>query len=270
MATYCEVATVFQAVGALGIDRTRELSLTIATASYAHDTIQSESLQPWWRHTVASALIASELARQCGIRPEGQYTTALLHDIGRLGLFSVYRAKYEELVAAADGEDDLLRAERTAFGIDHVEAAVRLARQWKLPQALVEAIAHCHEAPRDGALHDAAVVHMACLLADSLGFAADRFASPMGFEAIAARLPDSTRSRLQARLPAVKSAILKEIGLSEKEENDAGGETNKEEASIGSAPAGEPPPVRSFRLSLAGVIVVVVVLLAAIVVLLRR
>ena len=227
MATYCEASTVLQAVAALGMDRTRELSLTIATANYANAATRTESLKAWWRHTVACALAASELARQCGLPPAAAYTAGLLHDIGRLGLMSAHGRKYEEAIAAAEGRSSVLDLERAAFGVDHLEAGAWLAREWKLPESLVEVIAQHHDPPRRG-LSEPVLTQIACRLADLLGFPADRFGEPASFEETAAPLHEGMRLRLRARLPNVKAAILNELRLSDPEENSGGGERVEE------------------------------------------
>jgi len=228
--SYCEVATVLQAVSTLGMERTREISLTIATAVYARAAIQSETLQACWHHTLASALIAGELARLCGMRPAENYTAGLLHDIGRLGLITAYPAEYEKLLA--DSSKPQIELEREAFGVDHLQAGPLLAREWELPASLVDIIAH-HAQPPAGPMTEVRLVHMACRLAGLLDFPADGADAPGTFDEIAASLPDVVRSRLSSQLPAVKAAIEREIGLFKAAPN-----TPQEEAEK----AEEPPP----------------------------
>src|SRR5208283_5243548 len=50
-ASYCESRNVLQAVAALGLDTTREISLTVASAGFAQSAIKTEALRPCWRHT---------------------------------------------------------------------------------------------------------------------------------------------------------------------------------------------------------------------------
>jgi len=172
-------------------------------------------LQPCWHHTLASALIASELARLCGFRPAEVYTAALLHDIGRLGLLTAYPVEYEAiLLQTGEQPGGLLEVERANFGVDHVEAGVWLAHEWKLPESIVEVIAN-HHRPADGPLGEIGIVHMACLLADLLGFAVERSRTLPELEEIVGGLPAPARSRLSTQLPVLRAAIHKEIGLCE-------------------------------------------------------
>lgn len=214
-ASYCETRNVLQAVMILGVNRTREIALAAATAAYAHAAIKTEVLRPCWRHTLACALAASEVARQCGLAPAESYTAALLHDIGRVGLVAAYPDEYEAMMAGAEGTPfDLMEQEREHFGVDHVEAGVWLARQWKLPDSILDVIARHHGAP-SGAMDQVRVVQVACRLADLLGFSVNRPVQPLEFEEIAAMLPAWVRPRLEGRLGYLQEAIAKEIRLSE-------------------------------------------------------
>lgn len=208
---YCEVKEVLQATRSLGLDLTREICVGTAASVYAAAAIQSETLRPCWRHTLACALASSEVARLCGLRPGEAYTAAILHDIGRLGLLTAYPAEYEELMAHADGEPgDLIRLERERFGADHVEAGAWLARQWNLPESILDAILRHHEAPH-GAVDEVTVVQMGCRLADLLGFSVNRPSQPPELNEVCAILPESTRRRLAGQLGALREAVVREI-----------------------------------------------------------
>ncbi len=212
---YCAARNVLQAVVSLGVDRTREISLAIATSVYAGAAIKTEVFRPCWHHTLACALAASEIARQFGLSPAEPYTAALLHDIGRLGLLAAYPAEYEKIMAGAEGQpEDLIRTEHAQFGVDHVEVGLWLARKWSLPESIVEVIARHHEAPT-GTLDQVTVVQIACRLADLLGFGVNRPTEPPDFDVICAALPEWARMRIRAQLGNIQDAIAREIRLFE-------------------------------------------------------
>ncbi len=151
------------------------------------------------------------MARLCGLRPGEAYTAGILHDIGRLGLLTAYPAEYEELMAHADGEpEDLIRLERERFGVDHVEAGAWLARQWNLPESILNAILRHHDAPK-GAVDEVAVVQMGCRLADLLGFSVNRPDQSPELDEVCASLPEPTRRRLATQLGALREAVVREI-----------------------------------------------------------
>src|SRR5581483_1704237 len=266
IANYCEIGTVMQAVGALGIDQTREVSLTLATATYADELRKSAALQSGWHHTVATAILAAELGRRCGLRRAETFTAGLLHDIGRIGLMTAYPVEYEAILVSQNAPTDLSEAERNEFGVDSAEAATYLAREWRLPQNLVDIIAHHKDQP-GGSLNNAAVVHMACGLADFLGFPAIQNAASPTFEEITSSLPEWIRTPLQSQLPGIKSDILREIGLTDEAEKETAAPQEKAEPD----PEHEeqiPTKSRDNRvLMVLGLLAVVIVAVAAVVLL---
>ena len=279
---YCAARNVVQAVVSLGIDRTREISLAIATSVYAGAAIKTEIFRPCWHHTLACALAASEIARQFGLSPAEPYTAALLHDIGRLGLLAAYPAEYQEIMAAADGQpEDLIEAERAHFGVDHVDVGLWLALRWNLPESIVEVIARHHEKPT-GALDQVTVVQIACRLADALGFAVNRPSKPPDFDEICAALPEWMRTRIGAQLQNIQDAIAREIRLFEGSETPPSGnpgvivdegETKGEPSSCGSPDDG-PIEMTSLtyprRVTVVAVMVALVLLLSAAAVFVQR
>ena len=219
LASYCEARNVLQAVSALGMERTRELSLAIATRGYAQPAIKTEIFRPCWSHTVACALAASEIARHCGLRPAEAYTAGLLHDIGRLGLLTAYPTEYETIVAEVAGHPkNLIGLERERFGVDHVQAGEWLAQQWNLPESIVEIVARHAETPVKP-LTELAVVQIASRLADLLGFPVIQSEKVPELDEIAAILPEAARARLLTQLPSLREGIARELGLTEKVES---------------------------------------------------
>jgi HD-like signal output (HDOD) protein len=69
--------------------------------------------------------------------------------------------------SAASGAK-LLELERAAFGVDHCELSLSLLKKWNLPQEMVDAAAHHHDSHAQS--KSTGLVHIACLVADHLGF----------------------------------------------------------------------------------------------------
>jgi len=202
-----------QAILSLGIDRTREVTLTTATLAYAGSAMEMELLRPCWHHTVATAVLASEIAKLCGLPPAEPYTAGLLHDIGRLGLLKAYPSEYAEIMQEAEGRCDGLRdLERARFGLDHTEAGLWLARKWNLPESIAEVAARHHEPP-SGPIGDLAIAQIACRMADLLGFSIGRPWNIANLDEIAALLPMPVRDRLCNRIPALQDQVLEQIAF---------------------------------------------------------
>jgi HD-like signal output (HDOD) protein len=129
-----EVRTILQAIAYLGIERTKSLAWTVAIKNYLGNALQIPSLQRSWRHSLAVALLAEELANWTQADGSEAYTSGILHDLGALGLIAMSPPRYRQLLEEAAGSpDSLLDLERKHFGLDHCEAGGFLAAAWKLP-----------------------------------------------------------------------------------------------------------------------------------------
>jgi hypothetical protein len=113
-----------------------------------------------------------------------------MHDIGRLGLLVAYPAEYERVIRdAASRCLDLLDFERDEFGMDHAEAGRLLAERWGLPSGLAQ-IAGRHHDPCEGTkLNLLSIVHVACRLADALGYEVVKPLTPLDLDTVLAELP---------------------------------------------------------------------------------
>jgi HD-like signal output (HDOD) protein len=87
-----------------------------------------------WRHNLACALIADQLASVGFLDRDVAYTSGVMHDIGRLALAVIRPKEYSLLLGAHSGSQRAsLNAERELFGWDHCEAGRQLIADWKLP-----------------------------------------------------------------------------------------------------------------------------------------
>jgi HD-like signal output (HDOD) protein len=162
-----KIATVSRAITVLGVRQVRDLTVGL-TAVRAFDGISNDlvTMDVFWRHSVLCAVAAGQIAaRRDAVRTESPFVAGLLHDIGQLVLYSrAPVAARESLLMMADAPDDLglYLCERTVLAFDHGLVGASLARNWGLPDSLVECIEFHHEphlARRFAA--DVATVHIA-------------------------------------------------------------------------------------------------------------
>ena len=162
------VHSIVHAIALVGIRRVSPIVITAAIWK-ALPRQPSAMVKSWWRHSIASALVAEHLAQQ-GSGVDSAYTASLLHAIGQLALFEYSRDRYQETMETACSTGaDLLEAERTVFGSDHAELGGYIADRWNLPPSIIEAVAMHHVEPASPASLRGAV-HAGCFAAEYVGF----------------------------------------------------------------------------------------------------
>jgi putative nucleotidyltransferase with HDIG domain len=103
-------------------------------------------------HALRMALLCESLGPYFDETSGGlSYTAGLLHDIGKVVLDQymapVFPLFYRKM---SDDQLELVKVEKEAFGMDHCEAGLRLARRWGLPPNLSDAIAFHHRPEEAG------------------------------------------------------------------------------------------------------------------------
>ena len=150
-----QVASVAQSVSLLGRERLKHIligSVLRGVFSSGQDN-PAFSMQVFWQHSIKTAIIARELARQVREieEPESMFTAGLLHDIGKLLLFK----KFPERMLAAEEHAmqkrvDVLSAELSQVGLTHTAVGEALMQYWGLPQLLIDCATRHHEIVHDG------------------------------------------------------------------------------------------------------------------------
>lgn len=165
------IDTISRAITVIGTRGLRDLVLAYAVmdvmARFRGGPIDMED---YWRRSLLCALTA----RQLGIRsrvPEAEslFVAGLLYDIGQLIIaHKLPEMARETHMRAKDGGMRLHLLERSVIGFDHAAVGGELLRQWRLPDAIREAV-RCHHAPGE-ARHEpfyAGLIHIAATVADS-------------------------------------------------------------------------------------------------------
>jgi putative nucleotidyltransferase with HDIG domain len=201
----------------LGLDAVKALVLTAATGEYVARTRKVPELHRCWRHTLATALIAEELADVCSLPRDQAYTAGVLHDVGRLGLLVAYPDEYAELLRSVDEEGQkedasyLLDLEKKRFGFDHCETGRLLAEQWGLPEDISVVAGRHHDRPYGNDMDLLNIVHLSCRFADTLGYDVIHTSRPFTFEKLLASLPERVRDRSQLNYDAIQETIATKI-----------------------------------------------------------
>jgi len=163
-----------QAIVFLGMDQVVDLALmtsssdNLKAAQSGYDLNDGEL----WRYSVASALIARELAERKEIgNAHMVFTAALLKDIGKVVLSQYVADSFEKINAlVAGGGYSFREAEKEVIGIDHCELGGIVAKTWQFSPAMVEIIRN-HHVPQNAQMGqaEAYIVYMADTLCMMMG-----------------------------------------------------------------------------------------------------
>lgn len=164
-----KVKSISQAIMVLGFDTVRQLVSTGAIVNALPGP--NASLEParFWRHSMATALCARNIARRTRLNHEYAFLAGLLHDIGRMVLATRFPQQYAEAMAWRDVHDaGQVDAEQAVLGIDHQQVGMMLAEAWHFPPLIQRAIAHHHAPAVDDLGELASVVHVANAIVHAL------------------------------------------------------------------------------------------------------
>ena len=166
---------ILQAVALLGLDRLRVLATTAALRMRVNVAVASPALSQCWRHSVATALVAQDLAAGTFVDTETAYTAGLLHDIGRFAMLSCWPSKYGQLLATCRPSEELEQEFEVLGSPAYRRRRIPLT-ELGLPLALAEVAGehhHCRKCQRELV----GLISRACAIADFFGFSATAMAS---------------------------------------------------------------------------------------------
>jgi putative nucleotidyltransferase with HDIG domain len=142
-----DVATVREAVLALGLWRIRDLAFSCSLPSMFANLSSGVGKEILWRHGLGTALVSQNLAQMLGAADHEQaYLCGLLHDIGILVNAILFPADFRHVIEEASrGKDSLDAVEQRILGFTHAESGRILAELWRLPVEVAEVIEyHVH------------------------------------------------------------------------------------------------------------------------------
>jgi putative nucleotidyltransferase with HDIG domain len=205
--------SILQAVAVLGINNLQGMCLTVGARVYMGKARTLPFMQAIWRHSIACALIAEQLALAGFMDKDSAYTAGVLHDVGRLALSAVRAKEYAALLETHTGSgSSILEAERNKFGLDHCGIALQLTADWKLPRDF-EAVVSQHHAPRqkDGPWGMSELINVSCRMADSAGFPAFPGCEVTPYPDLLGELPARERGLFHPDLETLASTVATKI-----------------------------------------------------------
>lgn len=138
-----------RAVNLLGLDTVKALVLGIGVFSELKSPLDTSfSLQALWEHSMGVAAFSKKIAQTETNDKEmidNAFIAGLIHDIGKLLLFSSLRRQYIAVVTLAKEQHiEICQAEQQVFSADHADTGGYLIGLWGMPGPVVEAVAFHH------------------------------------------------------------------------------------------------------------------------------
>jgi putative nucleotidyltransferase with HDIG domain len=205
-----KVATIQHASTLLGTRRLGELITAMSAGDVLGQAIKGYGLKAgdMWRHSIAVAFTAAEIAAAIGAEAEDSaYMAGLLHDMGKLVLDPYIRQRkllFEHYYASNPGKP-VQDAERAILGFDHAVMAAIICETWHLPRAIAFGIRHHHRPSSAGDHQLSHIVHLADYAAIQAGMGSgSRTAMPVIDETCRSMLPIDADMLTQVTQKALK------------------------------------------------------------------
>jgi HD-like signal output (HDOD) protein len=221
------IKSTLQAAILLGFERLKRLVLTVGIRVYLAHLLEIPALRACWRHSLACAVIAEDLAvanfrarlkTRAYLDKDVVYTAGILHDLGRLALAVLQPQKYADFLKSTEQEPcDVLAQERKLFGIDHCQAGCSLTLEWHLPPEFIEVTSHHHDAMPSSRPDIVAAIRFSCKMSDAIGLQVVHGSNAPTYEELLEGLtqrerlhfapdPQDYASRIASRVDAIELA----------------------------------------------------------------
>lgn len=156
------VTNARDAINVMGLIKVRALVIGASLGEGFH-SVGSVNLNQFWRYSMNAANLSRYIALPIKIDESTAFTAGLVHGIGEL----MMHVAMPEAMLDLDRSIPMLdlkraRAEQGLFGYSYAEVGAALAREWKFPKKMIDAIQH-QTAPFDNDVYEpiAGVIHVA-------------------------------------------------------------------------------------------------------------
>jgi HD-like signal output (HDOD) protein len=145
-----KVDSISRAVALLGMKNLHNIAVTDAIQGMLRSSAGSTEFSPQrlWLHSAASGICCKMIAERIfSINGDDAYLCGILHDIGLIVEMEADQENFLRMIdqLAPDGPS-ITEVEQKLFHTDHGEIGFILSKQWRIPDAIAEAIHdHHHE-----------------------------------------------------------------------------------------------------------------------------
>ncbi len=130
------IKTLPIAINILGVRVIRSLVLLALSRSIFTQSKNKLMMRHVWQHSLLTAITSQTICNEIDVIKEGEeaFVAGLLHDIGKILLFSHFKEKYIVILEyALKNNCTSAEAEQIHLNINHFEVAQQAVKEWKLP-----------------------------------------------------------------------------------------------------------------------------------------
>lgn len=161
-----KIGTIEEAVSLIGLAKLETLVVASGVTS-AFTAVPGLDLKRFWQHSLVTASIARELAKEFGFDQDVAYISGLMHTIGQLPIHMVFPKAGADIEAICKGRSVLERheVEHDMLGINHNIVGEKLAKHWNFPEEISHVIRFYTDPLNKDACELASVVYVAAHIA---------------------------------------------------------------------------------------------------------
>ncbi|MCC7405474.1 MAG: HDOD domain-containing protein [Bdellovibrionales bacterium] len=214
------VSNLGRAIAYIGFDTVHQLVLSASIINALDTKGPSEfDMNQFWTHSVGVGIAAETIAKTVGHSlPADLFTCGLVHDMGKVALFTIDRESMLAIVQKARGSElSYLEAEQAMGLPTHAEIGKMLGEKWRLPQQIQAVALHHHQEnnmKRGGISSDlnqvVDIVFLANLLVHALKFGNSGHSKILGVsQDVMKRLTVGSNTEFKTLLKQIKTNLEK-------------------------------------------------------------
>lgn len=168
-----QIVNVNQTIAILGMQQVRNLVMSIGVLNALSSPSPRivEIQKAFWQHSFASATCAETIAKAKNLPKkdvEMIFIAGLLHDVGRLFLFTLFNLPYQEVLKESINRTEPVESvEDRILGVTHAQLGGILGEKWNFPETLVGLI-QTHDKVTDTSSDAHYCVHISDAIANEL------------------------------------------------------------------------------------------------------
>lgn len=135
------ISTISRAVMILGFDAVRDLAITLILFEHLQNKAQASQLKEDVIAAYFTGIMAHRVADLCGV-PDGEesFICGVFHHLGKLLATYYFYDESAEIAKRVDQGETEDKASRAVLGISHEELGIGVARDWHLPEKIVNSM----------------------------------------------------------------------------------------------------------------------------------